>query len=67
MLGKGIRRLTTNADLPETIAWYQEHFGYREVGKLQKLCEFGDPHIDQWTTLEVDLVAWDAARRAQVD
>ncbi len=63
MLSRGIRRLTTNADLPETIAWYQKHFGYQEVGKLQKLHEFGDPNIDHWTTLEVDLAAWDAARK----
>jgi ribosomal-protein-alanine N-acetyltransferase len=63
MLSQGVQRLTTNADLPETIAWYQKHFGYREAGTLQKLHEFGDPNIDHWTTLEVDLVAWDASRK----
>jgi ribosomal-protein-alanine N-acetyltransferase len=65
MVSRGVHKLTTNADLPETIAWYQKHFGYREVGKLAKLHEFGDPDIDHWTTLEVDLVAWDAARRGE--
>ena len=65
MLCRGVQKLTTNADLPETIAWYQKHFGYRKVGMLQKLHDFGDPDIDQWTTLEVNLATWDADRRAQ--
>lgn len=64
MLARGIRTLTTNADLPATISWYKRHFGYREVGKLKKLHEFGDPGIDHWTTLQVDLVQWDEQRRA---
>lgn len=52
---KGIRRLTTNADRPETIAWYKQQFGYRETGTLAKLHEFGRPDIARWTTLQVDL------------
>jgi ribosomal-protein-alanine N-acetyltransferase len=63
MLDKGVRTLTTNADLPASIAWYKKHFGYREIGKLNKLNEFGDPHIDHWTTLQTDLHVWDANRR----
>ena len=63
MLARGIRTLTTNADLPATISWYKRHFGYREVGKLEKLHDFGDPGISQWTTLQVDLRAWDEKRR----
>jgi len=55
---RGIRTLTTNADIPETIAWYQRHFGYRVVGMLPKVHEFGRPDIDTWTTLETDLVQW---------
>jgi N-acetylglutamate synthase-like GNAT family acetyltransferase len=62
MLSRGIRTLTTNADLPPTIAFYKKHFGYHEVGKLDKFHEFGDPDIDQWTTLQVDLVAWNESR-----
>jgi len=67
MRRKGVRMLTANADLPMTIAWYKSHFGYRAVGKLRKLCEFGDPNIDHWTTLEVDLVAWEMAGQAHGD
>jgi N-acetylglutamate synthase-like GNAT family acetyltransferase len=63
MLAKGIRMLTTNTDLPATIEWYQKHFGYRKIGTLKKVNEFGDPGIDQWTTLEVDLVQWNDSRR----
>ena len=62
MVRRGIQTLITNADLPPTIAFYKKHFGYREVGKLKKTHEFGDPGIDQWTTLQVDLVAWDKGR-----
>jgi ribosomal-protein-alanine N-acetyltransferase len=62
MLQKGIRKLTTNTDLPPTIAWYKKHFRYREVGTLKKLHEFSDPDVDEWTTLEVNLLEWDANR-----
>jgi len=58
MLARGIRTLTTNTDLPETIEWYKKHFGYRKTGELKKVNEFGSPDIDRWTTLEVDLVEW---------
>jgi ribosomal-protein-alanine N-acetyltransferase len=54
----GCRVVITNADLPETIAWYQRNFGYREVGSLMKEHTFGSPAIDRWTTLEADLEAW---------
>lgn len=65
LLAQGVRWLTTNADRPETIAWYKKHFGYQEIGTLAKLHEFGRPDIDHWTTLRTDLVAW-AARRGAV-
>lgn len=58
LLNKSIRYLTTNADRPETIAWYKKHFGYKEIGHLKKEHEFGRPDIDHWTTLRSDLVAW---------
>ncbi len=53
---KGIKTLTTNADIPETIQWYKKHFGYKEVGKLKKIHEFGHPDIDEWTTLQTNLL-----------
>ena len=62
MLGKGIRTLTTNTDLPATITWYKKHFGYREIGRLEKLHEFSDASIRHWTTLQTDLLRWDANR-----
>ncbi len=63
MLNKGIRTLTTNADLPASINWYKKHFAYKEVGKLKKIHEFGDPNIDEWTTLQVNLIQWDEERK----
>lgn len=55
MRDAGATRVITNADRPETIAWYERHFGYRKVGELAKLHEFGLPDVDRWTTLEADL------------
>ena len=51
----GAVRVVTNADRPETIAWYERRFGYRRVGELPKLHEFGLPEVDRWTTLEAPL------------
>jgi catechol 2,3-dioxygenase-like lactoylglutathione lyase family enzyme len=52
--------VVTNADLPDTIAWYKRKFGYREVGRLAKLHEFGSAERDSWTTLEADIEHWHA-------
>ena len=62
MARKGIRKVITNADRPETIEWYKEHFGCREIGKLRKVHEFGDPGIQWWTTLEMDVAEWIAGQ-----
>ena len=35
----------------------------KEIGKLKKVHEFGDPHVDTWTTLELDLEAWAKKRK----
>lgn len=51
----GASRVLTNADRPETIAWYERHFGYRKVGEVRKLHEFGLRDVDRWTTLEAPL------------
>jgi N-acetylglutamate synthase-like GNAT family acetyltransferase len=67
MLARGIETVTTNADLPETIAWYKKHFGYKEIGTLKKFHEFGEPTIDHWTTIQSDLRAWDAGRKHRED
>jgi 3-keto-5-aminohexanoate cleavage enzyme len=56
MRDAGATRVITNADRPETIAWYERHFGYRRVGEVEKLHEFGLPEVDRWTTLEAPLV-----------
>ena len=55
MRDAGVKTVTTNADQPETIVWYKKHYGYREVGKLKKICDFGLPEVDHWTTLQLDL------------
>ncbi len=54
----GVERVTTNADRPATIAWYKRLFGYREIGSLKKLHSFGDPNIDRWATLQIDLLEY---------
>jgi 3-keto-5-aminohexanoate cleavage enzyme len=51
----GAERVITNADRPDTIAWYERNFGYRKVGHVPKLHEFGLPDVDRWTTLEAPL------------
>jgi N-acetylglutamate synthase-like GNAT family acetyltransferase len=51
----GCTTVTTNADRPATIEWYKRKFGYREIGTLAKLHEFGDPDVDHWTTLRAEL------------
>lgn len=59
MKAAGVQRVITNADLPETIRWYQKHFSYRVIGTIPKEHEFGNPDIDHWTTLEMDLGRWE--------
>ncbi len=51
----GVKKVTTNADRPETIIWYKKHFGYYEIGREKKQCSFGLESVDHWTTLETDL------------
>lgn len=62
MLARGIRRVRTETDRPETIAWYQRKFGYRVVGSNPKKHAFSLPDIDTWTVLELDLEQWGRAR-----
>jgi len=58
MYEQGIKILITNSDIPDTIDWYKKYFGYKEVGTLKKIHEFGRKDIDHWTTLQVDLQQW---------
>lgn len=51
----GAKVMVTNADRPNTIDWYKRKFGYKEIGRLQKIHEFGRPDVSEWTTLETDL------------
>lgn len=58
MADLGARTVITNADRPETIEWYKKHFGYREVGHVDKTHEFGLRDVGRWTTLEMDVKGW---------
>ena len=51
----GARRVITEADRPETVRWYLAHFPYRIAGTHPKRHRFGDPTIDHWSVLELDL------------
>ncbi|MCP5140276.1 MAG: GNAT family N-acetyltransferase [Chromatiales bacterium] len=69
----GAQTVLTNADIPDTIAWYKKHFGYLEIGRLKKIHSFGLEHVDHWTTIRMDLVrymgerdAWEARREAHM-
>lgn len=56
MRDAGAVAVVTNADRPETIEWYQKHFGYRTVGSVAKVQEFGLVGVDHWTTIEAPLI-----------
>ncbi len=58
MASLGAQTVVTNADRPVAIAWYKKHFAYRQIGTEPKVHEFGDPDVQEWTTLEMDLEAW---------
>jgi 3-keto-5-aminohexanoate cleavage enzyme len=66
MAALGVHTVTTNADRPETIAWYKSRFGYREVGKLPKIHDFGRSDITEWTTLELDLTGYMRGRSGAI-
>jgi N-acetylglutamate synthase-like GNAT family acetyltransferase len=56
MRRRGITRVRTETDRPETIRWYVERFGYRIVGTAPKKHVFSLADVDCWTVLELDLV-----------
>lgn len=55
MKRRGISRVRTETDRPETIDWYIKKFGYRIVGTHRKKHSFSLPDVDFWTVLELDL------------
>ena len=64
MWKRGVRRVRTETDRPETIRWYIDKFGYRQVGTNPKKHEFSLADVDEWVVLELDLARWVASRRA---
>jgi 3-keto-5-aminohexanoate cleavage enzyme len=58
MASLGVETVVTNADRPPTIEWYKKHYGYKKIGNLKKIHEFGDPDVTEWTTLRMDLREW---------
>ena len=57
MRRRGVRRVRTETDRPETIRWYVERFGYQVVGTNPKKHAFSLSDVDYWTVLELDLTA----------
>ena len=55
MRARGVRKVRTETDRPETIRWYVSNFGYRIVGTNPKKHTFGLTDVDVWTVLELDL------------
>jgi len=55
MRARGIRKVRTETDRPETIRWYIERFGYRVVGSNPKKHDFSLSDVDAWTVLELEL------------
>lgn len=58
MKARGMTKVVTQTDLPSNVAWFVRRFGYREVGRNMKRHSFGDPSIDHWIVLELDLTTW---------
>ncbi len=55
MKAQGVRRVRTETDRPETIAWYLRKFDYRLAGTVPKKHAFSLEHVPHWTVLELDL------------
>jgi len=58
MRQRGVRRVRTEADRPQTIKWYINKFCYRVVGRNRKKHAFSLGGVDYWTVLELDLGEW---------
>jgi 3-keto-5-aminohexanoate cleavage enzyme len=58
MRARGVKRVRTETDRPETVAWYVRKFGYTVVGTNPKKHEFSLRDVDHWTVLDLDLESW---------
>lgn len=58
MQRRGMTKVITQTDIASNVAWFKRRFGYREVGRNMKRHSFGDPAIDHWIVLELDLANW---------
>lgn len=65
MWRRGVRRVRTETDRPDTIRWYIEKFGYRRIGTNPKKHDFSLSAVDHWVVLELDLADW--VREAGLD
>jgi amino-acid N-acetyltransferase len=59
MRRRGIKRVRTETDRPETIDWYVTKFGYRIMGTNPKKHAFSLPDVHEWTVLELELETHD--------
>ncbi|MBI5394394.1 MAG: GNAT family N-acetyltransferase [Verrucomicrobia bacterium] len=55
MKARGIQRVRTEADRPDTIAWYLKKFPYRRIGTKKKITPYSLPDVDEWTVLVMEL------------
>ncbi|HZQ73385.1 MAG TPA: GNAT family N-acetyltransferase [Burkholderiales bacterium] len=55
MHSRGVRKVRTEADRPDAIAWYVHKFGYRITGTVRKKHPFSLEDVGEWTVLELDL------------
>ncbi len=58
MWERGVRRVRTETDRPDTVKWYVAKFGYRQVGTNPKKHAFSLPDVQEWVVLELDLARW---------
>lgn len=55
MKHRGVKRVITESDRPETIQWYIRKFGYKVTGRNKKKHPFGKIDEPHWTVLELEL------------
>ena len=65
MYRAGAKKVVTNADRPDIILWYKKHYGYYEIGRIEKVASFGLDSVPYWTTLEMDLEKYISDREAE--
>jgi N-acetylglutamate synthase-like GNAT family acetyltransferase len=51
MRARGVRKVRTETDRPETLRWYVRNLGYKIVGTSRKKHDFSRSNIDHWTVL----------------